>query len=464
MRYPLHQPVIFLSTVFAFLLSVATVRAGAPSSATEGVDAVAETYRVLEAFQDTIGRVSGEVLPSVVFIEAVQKINNRKRKVTGSGFIVSDDGVIVTNEHVVDKAQKVEVTLVNDRRKYPATIIGTDQQTDIAVIRIEPEGVLPVPRFGDYADVRVGEGVLAIGNPYGLDGTVSFGIVSAKGRNLNVGSLINDFIQTDAMIDHGSSGGPLVNLRGEIIGVNSMGQGRGIGFTIPINTALEVRDRLLRSGQLERGWLGVTVQPLSRELAEHLGYADVTGVLVTHVIEDSPAARAGIRIEDIITDVDGAAIDTEDANDLNSFRRTVAAIDPGSKVKIGLQRGRKAFERRVTMGEQPKLEGEEFETDYGFTGKEITASMQLANRLDSREGVFVSFVEKDSVAAEAGIMYGEVVVEVGGRSVKTLDDFREALAKLPADGSRFLVKARAGDSLRYHLLIPYGKELRAERR
>lgn len=415
-------------------------------------------YAVFQAFQSTITAVSAKVIPSVVYIEAVQKINNRKQKVSGSGFVAGADGIIITNEHVVEKAQKVEVTLLGDKRKYKATVVGMDEQTDIAVLKIDAPQKLPVPPMGDYKNVRVGEGVLAIGNPYGLDGTVSFGIVSAKGRNLNVGTLINDFLQTDAMIDHGSSGGPLVNLRGEIVGVNSMGQGRGIGFTIPINTALDVRDRLLNGG-VHRGWLGVTVQPLNRDLADFWQQPELTGAIVTHVIGGSPAGVGGVRPEDIIVEINGEAIDVEDEKDLNRFRRVVAAVPPGTKVPVKVLRGGKPKTLAVAIGVQPKLEGDDFETEFGFTGQEITASLQVANRLTDREGVFVSFVEKDSVAAEAGVIYGEVVLHVNDQRIRNLADFKAAMAGIEPE-SRFLIKARAGDSLRYHLLMPYAAKKR----
>lgn len=444
---------------FALALSL-LLAATAPARAAAVTDASLRPadFAVFQAFQSTITSVSAKIIPAVVYIEAVQKINNRKQKVSGSGFIAGEDGVIITNEHVVQKAQKVEVTLLGDKRRYKAVVVGTDEQTDIAVLKIEPPHKLAVPPMGDYKNVRVGEGVLAIGNPLGLDGTVSFGIVSAKGRNLNVGTLINDFLQTDAMIDHGSSGGPLVNLRGEIIGVNSMGQGRGIGFTIPINTALDVRDRLLNGG-VQRGWLGVTVQPLNRDLADFWEQPELTGAIVTHVIEGSPAGKGGIRPEDIIVAINGESIDVEDEKDLNRFRRVVAAVPPQTKVPVKVLREGKPKMLTVAVGVQPKIEGDELETDFGFTGQEITASLQVANRLTDREGVFVSFVEKDSVASEAGILYGEVVVYVNETRIRNLADFKAAMSALEPQ-RRFLVKARAGDSLRYHLLLPYGKDKR----
>ena len=204
--------------------------------------------------QERIIEISEMVTPSVVHLVAIIKVNDRRRQVTGSGLIVDADGLILTNHHVVEKAEKVTVLVPGRKQKYPATVVGTDKQTDIAVVRIEPESPLPPASFGASEEVRVGQWVLAVGNPYGLEGTVSFGIVSAMGRNLQIEGILNEFIQTDAMIDRGSSGGPLVDLDGRVIGINSRGQGRGIGFTIPIDTALEVM-RKIEGGGIERGWL-----------------------------------------------------------------------------------------------------------------------------------------------------------------------------------------------------------------
>ncbi len=416
--------------------------------------AVAKTHEVLQTFQSTIGRISQEILPSVVYIEAVIKKNKSKNKVSGSGFVVSADGYIVTNEHVVKDAQKVEVMLPGLRRKHIASVIGMDPQTDIALLKIEAAEPLPVPRFGDSDAVAIGEGVLAVGNPLGLDGTVSFGIVSAKGRNINYGSLINQFIQTDAMIDHGSSGGPLVNMKGEIIGVNSMGQGRGIGFTIPINTALSVKDQLLKDGRLHRGWLGVTVQAVGRELAAFLGEPGLSGVLVNNVLPSSPAEEAGIQTEDVITSVNGVSVATEDEKDLNNFRRVLADVPPGAEVPVVVMRSGEERILTITFGNQPRLEGEIHETEMGFSVQEITSHMRYSNRLDSTEGVLVNFVERGSIAAEAGMFPGEVIVSVNGKAVKALEDFKQMLSEITPN-SRFLLKAKSGDNLRYHLIVPY---------
>ncbi|MDJ0849892.1 MAG: trypsin-like peptidase domain-containing protein, partial [Myxococcota bacterium] len=237
----------------ALLLAMAALLALGPRAGAEPA-----AYESLEA---RIIEIAEQLKPSVVHIEAIIRINDRRNQVTGSGVIAHEDGRILTNHHVVDDAEKVTVSVPGTKKKFAARILGTDKQTDIAVLQIEGEAPFRAARFGRTADVRVGQWVLAIGNPYGLDGTVSFGIVSAKGRNLELPDTLNDFIQTDAMIDRGSSGGPLVDLDGKVVGINSRGQGRGIGFTIPIDTALEVAAELEKGG-IERGYLGITMQAL----------------------------------------------------------------------------------------------------------------------------------------------------------------------------------------------------------
>src|SRR5262245_18793922 len=263
------------------LAALALLLAVGSAEAAEAPDAGLE-QRIIE--------VAARIQPSVVHIEAIVKLNDRRSEVTGSGVIASPDGRILTNHHVLDDAEKVTVTVPGLKRRYSARVIGTDPQTDVAVLRIQPDAPLTAAPLGASKPPRVGQWVLAIGNPYGLDGTVSLGIISAMGRNLEIPDLLNDFIQTDAMIDRGSSGGPLVDLEGRVIGINSRGQGRGIGFTIPIATAREVMAQL-DNGGIERGYLGVSLQALDRDLADYLGLGESTGVLVSHVVPESPADR-----------------------------------------------------------------------------------------------------------------------------------------------------------------------------
>ncbi|MCX5867606.1 MAG: trypsin-like peptidase domain-containing protein, partial [Proteobacteria bacterium] len=279
------------------------------------------------ALQKVITEVSQAVQPAVVHIQAILKQENRKVTVVGSGVIIDPQGHIITNEHVVSKAVKITVTIPNFKKKFPAKVKGTDKQTDLAVIQIEPEGQIPVAQLGNSDQVQVGEWVLAIGNPYGLDGTVSFGIVSGRGRNVENGPLITDFLQTDAMIDFGSSGGPLVNLKQEVIGINSMMQGRGIGFTIPVNTVLEVKNKILSAGKIDRGWIGVTIQPLNRDLAEYYGIPQRSGVVVNAVFSGSPAERAGIVPGDIVFELAGNPVECENDEDIKNFVRMVSKTE-----------------------------------------------------------------------------------------------------------------------------------------
>jgi S1-C subfamily serine protease len=296
----------------------------------------------------------------------------------------------------------------------------------------------------------VGQWVLAVGNPYGLDGTVSFGIVSAKGRNLEIPNLLNDFVQTDAMIDRGSSGGPLVDLQGRVIGINSRGQGRGIGFTIPVETALEVM-RQLQKGGIERGWLGVTVQPLDRDLAAYLEIPDTTGVVVNSVTAGSPAARAGIETGDVVTSFAGARIEAEEEEDLGAFQRQVARLEPGQRAQVEVLREGKPRRLEIEIGAQPKIQPDEVESDFGFQVQEITQDLFREQRLGVREGAYVFFVAGGSPAAEAGLLPGDVIQSVDRKSVETLQDFERVMDALGGK-ERVLVTARRGDETKFLLL------------
>jgi serine protease Do len=412
------------------------------------------------SLQERIIEVSERVKPIVVHVEAMVKVADRRKHVEGSGFVVGADGRIITNQHVVDKAEKVEVTIPGRAQKYRARVVGADKQTDVALLRIEPDGdPLPVAEFGSVDALRVGQWVIAVGNPYGLDGTVSFGIVSAKGRNLEVDEILNDFIQTDAMIDRGSSGGPLVDLDGRVVGINSRGQGRGIGFTIPIDTALDVIAQL-EKGRVERGWVGVTLQPLSRDLAEYFGMPEETGVIVNSVSKDSPADEAGLRAGDVITHFRGRPVAAEKEEDLGDFQREVAAVEPGESAELRIRRGDDSLERKVVMGVQPKVVPEEEETDLGFHVAEITENTYREQRLATREGAYVSFVDRGSPAGESGLRPGDVIERIEDGEVKDLEDFREVFEKA-RKRDIFLITARRGDMVKY-LLVKRGAPVARE--
>lgn len=405
-----------------------------------------------EQLEGRIIEVAEQLRPSVVHIEAIVKFDDRRNQVTGSGVIATADGAILTNEHVVDNAEKVTVSVPGWKRKFIARIIGTDRQTDIALLRIDAGVPLPAAPFGSAESLRVGQWVLAIGNPYGLDGTVSFGIVSAKGRDLGVTGLLNDFVQTDAMIDRGSSGGPLVDLDGRVVGINSRGQGRGIGFTIPIETAQEVM-RQIESGGIERGFLGISLQPLDRELADYFGIPDTTGVVVNSVARDSPADAAKIQPGDIITSFNGVRVEAEKDEDLGAFQRLVASVPPGQETSLDLLRDREARTARIIVGTQPKIDPNQVETELGFHVQEITANLARDHRLGSSEGAFVVFVGRGSPAREAGMRVGDVVVRIEDTPVTNLDDFRKAIQRV-ADMERFLVTALRGEERKFLLVKP----------
>jgi serine protease Do len=404
----------------------------------------------LDALQKRVIEISRRVTPSVVHVEAIVKVNDRRNEVTGSGVIVSADGRILTNHHVVEKAEKVTVTVPGVKGQIPARIVGSDKQTDLALLRIEPARPLAAAALGSSDGLQVGQWVLAVGNPYGLDGTVSLGIVSAKGRNLGIPDLINDFIQTDAMIDRGSSGGPLVDLDGRVVGINSRGQGRGIGFTIPVDTALEVMKQL-DNGGIERGWLGVGIQPFDRDLAAYFGVPEETGVVVSSVAPRSPAAAAGIEPGDVLTDFAGTPIEAEQEEDLGSFQRQVARLGPGQSADVALLRAGARKTVSVTLAEAPRVEAEEVESDAGFHAQEITETLVRTNRLGTRKGAFVSFVASGSPAAEAGLEPGDVIRKVEAREIASLGDLRQALGDVE-DRARFLMIAERGEETRLVLV------------
>ncbi len=409
---------------------------------------------LFEELQDIIISVSDNIKPSVVHIDVVQKVNNQKFETLGSGLIIDKKGYILTNDHVVDNAQSIRVTLAS-KLEYPAEIIGTDKQTDLALIKIEPPESLSVAVLGNSDSCKVGEWVMAVGNPYGFDRTVSFGIISGKGRVLRLPAetqLINNFLQTDAAIDPGSSGGPLVNLRGEVIGINSIGYGRGQGFTIPINVAKDVRDKLLATGNIERGWIGIFIQPFSREFAEYLGDKNLKGILISDLENNSPAKKAGLKQGDIIISLNGKKVSAEKEDDLNAFSQSISSMSVGEIADLGIVRGGKRKNIKVKIVEQPKVKADEYEDKtLGLTVKEITDSMYRQYVLETKEGVFVDFAEVGGAAGKANLQFGDVIIKVEGARIKNLDDFKKALERYK-DKSMILIKIIRGKNQMFALL------------
>jgi len=418
-----------------------------------------KTLKLFDDLQRMIISVSDDIKPAVVHIEVVKKTGEIKYKSLASGLIVDKKGFILTNEHVVDDAKSITVTLPS-KIEYPAEIIGLDKQTDLALIQVKTEEELSVAKLGNSDGVEVGEWVIAVGNPYGFDRTVSFGIISGKGRvlpHLSMESqLINDFIQTDAAIDPGSSGGPLVNLRGEVIGINSIGLGRGQGFTIPINTANEVKNKLLSGGTIQRGFLGVTIQPLSRDYARYYGSPRLEGILISDIISDSPAEKAGLKPGDIIVEYNGAKISAEKEEDLNKFQFLVSESQVGKPAILKIMRNGRDTTITTEMSVQPKVKADEFETPFGFTVQEITDAIYQQYMLEDREGVLVSFVEVGGVASTAMLDEDDVIKKVEDFEIKNLDDFKKSLAQVK-DKKQIMLTVKRGKNNRFILLLPEQK-------
>ena len=360
----------------------------------------------------------------------------RRQGGLGSGVVVRPDGYILTNNHVVDGAETVNVEL-SDGRSFKAKVVGTDQPSDLAVLKIDGTS-LQTLALGDSDAVRVGDVVLAVGNPLGVGQTVTMGIVSAKGRATGGADSYEDFIQTDAPINQGNSGGALVSTRGELIGINSQiltpsGGNIGIGFAIPANMAKNVMTQLIDHGQVHRGMIGVTIQPVTSDIARSLGLAQVRGALVNNVQAGSPAEKAGVRRGDVITAVNGAAV-----KDGNELRNDVAQLQPGSTAKLTVLRDGKEQTIPVTLAERkaaPDAEESERPTDrtgFGMAVEPLTRERAQELGLSTSSGVVVADVQSGGRAADAGLRPGDVITEVDRRPVNSPDALRAALK----DGTR----------------------------
>jgi serine protease Do len=364
----------------------------------------------------------------------------------GSGFIVSSDGLILTNNHVVKDMQKIKVTLPG-KREYNAKLVGADPESDLALIKIDAKD-LPTVTWGDSSKLNVGEIVVAIGNPFGLSGTVTSGIVSATGRT-NVGIIgYEDFIQTDAPINPGNSGGPLVNIQGQVIGINTAiasqsGGYMGIGFAIPSNSAKLVMDQLLKYGKVERGLLGVNIQDLNENLAKSFGRTDTNGALVSQVVPDGPGQKAGIKTGDIILGYNGQPV--KGAAELKNL---VGQTKPGTTAKLSVYRDKKTFEVNVTIGERTAKALAAAESPAGETSAELGISVEkvpagMASKLHLKhgEGLVIKNVNPNGQGAAIGLTPGDVILQVDGKAITDVAQFNKEVAEAKKNGIiRFMIQ------------------------
>jgi len=370
-----------------------------------------------------------------------------KQRSLGSGFIIDKEGYIITNNHVIEDADKIKVKLKNGK-EFDAEIVGRDPNTDIALIKIKSKNNLPFVKLGDSDALKVGQWVVAIGSPFGLEHTVTAGIISAKGRIIGSGPY-DDFIQTDASINPGNSGGPLINMKGEVIGINTaiIASGQGIGFAIPINHAKRIVDQLKSSGEVTRGWLGVAIQNLSEELAEYYGIKEGKGVLVTEVFPGDPADEAGIKPKDIVLSINGKKV--ENTRELSKL---IADTSVGDTVKIKILRNgiEKTFPVKIVkrkderVASQTPSKGNDYE--LGIRVSELTPEITRRFNISETGGVIVIDVESESQGAEAGVRIGDIIKEINHKPIETAKDYKNETKQLKKGDSilMFIKRINAG--------------------
>jgi serine protease Do len=375
------------------------------------------------------------------------------RRGLGSGVIIDPAGIALTNAHVVDKATEIEVVTV-DGAKHKAKVLGVDTKTDLAVLKLDDgKRKFPFLRLGDSNETQVGDWVMAVGSPFGLQATVTVGIISAKARQIGAGPY-DDFLQTDAAINPGNSGGPLVNMRGEVVGINTaiVRGGSGIGFAIPASMAKRISSQLLADGKVTRGWLGVAIQPLTPELAESFDAKGRKGALISSVTPDSPAARAGLKSGDIVLEFNGQKVEGP-----SELARVVAMAPPGQTAKITVWRDRQPRTLEVKLDEMPSertaaARSSSLPGRLGLEVQPVTPEVARQLDLDAAEGVVIARVEDGSAADDAGLQRGDVIVEVNRKPVRTMDDFESATKAARPD--RYTMKVRRGGNALYVAVVP----------
>ncbi len=437
MNFPYSQLKIFFFLSMFMLLHFNNALSDAPRNESE-----LRGLQVLEDIQNSIAALAERVTPTVVNIAPIRKIGTSRGLSrqgmprvpgTGSGVIISDDGFIVTNNHVIgENTTEAEVRL-SDKTKVFAKVIGRDKDTDIALLKVEADRTFPNAVFGNSSILKVGQWVLAVGNPLGLDRTVTLGVISGIGRErLNL-SKYENFLQTDAAINPGNSGGPLFNLRGEVVGINTaiIHMAQGIGFSIPSNMVARIVGQLRSHGRVVRGWLGVGIQPITSELAKKFQAQEGIGVLVNEVFEGEPAHLAGIRPGDIITTIGETPVNTP-----NQLSRLVAQVGPGETAMVEVIRDGILSTIEVAMGEREEkpivasLPLHKSDVTLGIDVQAVTAALAEKFELQDATGVLVSRVERGSLAHSEGLKEGDLIKEVNRQEVRSVSQFSEALERV----------------------------------
>lgn len=421
------------------------------------------TSNVLSQFEQELTTIVEAVSPSVVTIFATQEVSGievpfpfpfqippQERRSLGSGVIIDHKKgkfYILTNSHVVQNARAITVRFDKHTEKK-ARIVGTDPKTDVAVIEVDdkdiPDPQSRIAKLGDSDKLKVGQLVIAIGNPYGLERTVTVGVVSALRRAIGI-TQYESFIQTDAAINPGNSGGPLVNIKGEVIGINTaiLAEGQGLGFAIPINLAKWVADQLIEKGKVVRGWLGVVIQDITPEMAENLGIKE--GVIIAQVMPGSPADKAGLRVGDIVVEIDGQKV-----NEVRELQFKIMRTPPGKEVNMKVIREGKEISLRVKVGEMPEDrqvgEQDQTQTDIGLMLRELTPEEEKRFGV---KGLLVVGVAPNSLAMQSGILPGDIILQVGNRPVYSVKDFQQSIEALRQGGknSVLLLIRRRGNNL-----------------
>jgi len=473
-------------TLMALIMAAALVAAGyGISPAVKGNDIpvpevakISETPMVPANFSD----LAEKVRPGVVNIQVVKTVKNAgygvpfpfrtpfgdffgpfsdenphripEQQGVGSGFVISSDGYILTNNHVINDATQIKIKL-SDGKEYDAKVVGRDPKTDLALLKAERASNLRPLQLGDSDSLKVGNWVVAIGSPFGLEQTVTAGIVSAKGRVIGSGPYDN-FIQTDASINPGNSGGPLLNTEGRVVGINTAifsqsGGNVGIGFAIPVNMAKEIVPQLEENGHVTRGWLGVGIQKITPELAKSFGLKDEKGALVSQVVKGGPADKAGIETGDVIVEFDGKKV-----SDMNDLPRVVASTPVGKTVAVKVLRGGNWVDREVKIAEMEQKEevaNVSTRKPLGMTVQNITPQIAKGLGLKSEAGVVVASVVPGSPAAEADIRSGDVIQQVNKKPVKDVEDFKTKIEN-SKDQESILLLIQRGDSTLFAALTP----------